>query len=238
MSFVTTPIRQVLYDNVHQPNAHEHHTKAFWHHILTKDLFPEEHFAVLTESTPSSHLDDALRRVDLLVSTFNPQQKLRIIFINEMKRKGGSADSVEAQVQEACEACVKETKEDVWAMTVIGTTAKMWQYTSGKTFYALTSVYIDAKSPSAQLIRDIVVNMKASIANGSSASIASGPPAQYDSLFLIAKFELTFIIGQHKLLTAGTQLVTVDRGTSEMAHGQTIFYHSLPASNDKTCFSL
>jgi hypothetical protein len=176
MSFVTTPIRTTLYNNVQASNAHEHHTKAFWQHIFAKDLFTEEEYAVSTERTPSSHPNDALRRVDLVVSTYTPQQTLRIIFINEMKKKGGSADAVEAQVQEACQACVRETKEDVWAMTAIGTTAKMWQYTPGNIFYALTADYVDAASQGAQTIRDIVANLKASIVNK--------PITQYESLFL------------------------------------------------------
>jgi len=160
MSLLTTDARIVLYNKVHEPDTQEYNLKAFWYHIINKEFFAGEEWVFSTEIPPSSHRDSALRRVGFHVSTLKPSQKLQIIFICELKRKGSSPDSVEAQVQDACEACVKDTGNDVWAMAAIGTKAKLFQYTTKNEFKSLTTEYIDASKPQAQEIRDIFARMK------------------------------------------------------------------------------
>lgn len=162
MSLLTTDTRVLLYHKVHEPDAQEYDLKAFWQHITSKEFFTEEEWVFPSERLPSSHRDAAPRRAGFKVSTLNPMQQLQILFICEITRKDSSPDSVEAQVQEACEACVKETGKNVWAMAAIGTKAKLFCYTTKNEFTPLTAEYIDADQPEAQKIRDAFARMKLS----------------------------------------------------------------------------
>lgn len=148
-----------------------------------------------------------------------------------MKKSTGSSYDVESQLQEACQACVLNTNEDVYAISTIGTSAKMFQYTRNNHFLELTNGYVGASTPQAQDIRDVVNVIKRTIS-------ANNTSVQYDSFILAGKTGLTFTIGHimysppcnsnllpaRLLQTAGILLLMelIGRGTTGMAHGQII----------------
>jgi len=120
-------------------------------YILGKEFFYEEIYAVTTETVPSSHPDQSLRRVDIKVSAFHPVRRvLRIILLCEVKRAGGSQDAVEAQLQQACEACARDSGDDVWGMAAVGTAAKIFHQTTTNAFWPVTTGYLDVGTPQAQ----------------------------------------------------------------------------------------
>ncbi|KAF9695040.1 hypothetical protein EKO04_006700 [Ascochyta lentis] len=120
--------------------------------FLRTEYFTSKDIVVATESPPTPLASDAFRRVDFHVSIFNRFQKLQIVAICEIKRSRGAIDDVEAQLQEACEACVKHTKEDVWGIAIIGTKAQVFQYTAKNRFFTITAGYIEANSPQASAL--------------------------------------------------------------------------------------
>ncbi|KAI0571338.1 hypothetical protein TUN199_10423 [Pyrenophora tritici-repentis] len=173
MTLLTTPTLIQLYNNILQLNAHEHHSKTFWTHLLRTQFFPEEDFVIATESPPTPLPDDSLRRVDFHISIFNRTQKLQIIAICEIKKATGSIDEVEAQLQQACQACVTYTKADVWGIAVVGTKAQILHYTMQNSFYPLTNGYVDANSSEANTLRNTLLSIKTVIKNQTASSSAT-----------------------------------------------------------------
>ncbi|KAF1357803.1 hypothetical protein EJ07DRAFT_180861 [Lizonia empirigonia] len=180
MSLLTTPTLIQLYNNILQPNAHEHHSKTFWTHLLRTQFFPEDDFVIATESPPTPLSQDSLRRVDFHISIFNRLQKLQIIAICEIKKATGSIDEVEAQLQQACEACVKYTKEDVWGIAVRGTKAQILCYEVQNRYYPLTKGYIDSNSSEASSLCNTLLSIKSTIKSLTASSSAT-PDGWYDA---------------------------------------------------------
>jgi hypothetical protein len=146
MSLITTQTLRTLYNRAHLPIAHEHHTITFWMHLFSKIYFQEEHWVVAQEPPPTDSDEDQLRRIDINISTVASNDQILIRIVCEGKRAGGSMFEVESQASQACEArCM--TGGSVWAITVIGTTAQAWSYTTRprRSFLSLTNeAYIDA----------------------------------------------------------------------------------------------
>ncbi|KAI1680255.1 hypothetical protein KJE20_10895 [Pyrenophora tritici-repentis] len=180
MSLLTTPTLVQLYNNILQPNAHEHHSKTFWTHLLRTKFFPEDDFVIATESPPTPLPQDSLRRVDFHISIFNRLQKLQIIAICEIKKATGSIDEVEAQLQQACQACVTYTKEDVWGIAVRGTKAEILQYTANNRYFSLTDGYMDANLPQANKLHDVLLSIKTKMSQPAASSSAT-PDGWYDA---------------------------------------------------------
>ncbi|KAF2633026.1 hypothetical protein BU25DRAFT_87748 [Macroventuria anomochaeta] len=179
MSLLTTPTLVYLYNNILEPRAHEHHSKTFWTHLIRTKFFPEDDFVIATESPPTPLAEDALRRVDFHISVFNQFQKLQIIAICEIKKARGSVDEVESQLQQACEACARFTKDDVWGIAIVGTKAQILQYTAKNRYFPLTQGYIDANSPQAGALSDVFSAIKAAISKPIASSSAT-PDGWYD----------------------------------------------------------
>jgi hypothetical protein len=180
MSLITTPTLRLLYDRARPAAAHEHHTITFWMHLFNKIYFHDEQWVVAQEQPPNDSDEDKLRRIDINVSIAGNNNQLDVILICEGKRAGGSMYNVEGQAYQACEARCKNGGS-VWAITVIGTTAQTWQYTTRptKSFVSLTNkAYIDADDAfNAPLLHSHLSKMRMQLIP-SSGHILMSQPAQ------------------------------------------------------------
>jgi len=179
MSLLTSPALVYLYNKILQPGAHEHHSKTFWAHLIRTKFLQGDDIVIATESPPTPLAEDAFRRVDFHVCIINQYQKLQIIAICEIKKATGSIDELESQLQQACEACVRYTKDDVWGIAIRGTKAQILQYTTSNRYFPLTNGYIDANSPEASELSRVLMMIKTEISKPI-ASSSVVPDGWYD----------------------------------------------------------
>jgi len=168
-----------LYQIAQANSTDEHESRSFWNYYLSKVIFVDKAFYVDPEKPASG--SDPLRRVDLVVKYFEAETGIpRVLIFHEAKKHAASGHhmtSVEGQAHEACATyCASSKFTHVYAMTTLGTTARLWKFESGSGLTPLygsqqnldRGSYIDANSPEAYHIRDGLIQMK------------NLPPSHYD----------------------------------------------------------
>ncbi|KAF3031411.1 hypothetical protein E8E12_001481 [Didymella heteroderae] len=165
MSLLTTPQLVALYNNILKAGAHEYNSKTFWSHLIRTGFIKSEDVIYASEIPPTPLSADKFRRVDFGFYTLNRHLELQVVALGEIKRATGSIDEVEAQLQEACQACVMYTKEDVWGIAMKGTMAQVFQHTyATNQFFSITGdKYIDANSPNAGILANAFTTLATSI---------------------------------------------------------------------------
>jgi hypothetical protein len=119
----------------------EHHTTALMSQILSRNIFTEEHFAVLTEQPPSPA---SRKSVDIVVSYFtNDREDLRILCICEYKRtkitQEWSLAALERQALDYSRICLKDTGVDfIYTATMAGCRMRLWKCEDGGDRYLFT----------------------------------------------------------------------------------------------------
>lgn len=174
MSLLTNPVITAYYNAVGL--NHENAAVAFWT-VVVKGLFPEEPYAFVPQMPASAN--DPLRRVDgqlqyVEAGTF----RIMVLFFYEAKRASQSPTemtAVEGQAFEACGSFLNANRQltHIYAVTTIGTEARLWKCLPDRTFQSLTvdssqrappqgtrSAYIDANSPDAYKLRNGFLHMK------------------------------------------------------------------------------
>ncbi|KAF1921138.1 hypothetical protein BDU57DRAFT_562739 [Ampelomyces quisqualis] len=113
--------------------AQEHETITFWEYLFNKRYFVGEAWFVASQKPPSSATEDRRRRIDLNINYYDGAiDEVKIIAIVEGKKTSTQpavVENVEAQAYEACAARCK-SGGSVWAITVIGTAARVWKFTT------------------------------------------------------------------------------------------------------------
>ena len=71
------------------------------------------------------------------------------------------------------------SRTDVWRIAILGTKAKIFQYTPGNRFYSRTNDYIDASSRNAQDLHDVSLAMKTPVSKPITSSSVT-PDGWYD----------------------------------------------------------
>jgi len=133
MSLVTPGVVRKLYNDANAPQAQEHETITFWEYLFNKRYFTGEAWFVASQKPPSTEVEDRRRRIDLNVNYFDGASgEIKIVAIVEGKRASTQpavVEQVEAQAYQACAARCR-SGGSVWAITVIGTAARVWKYTT------------------------------------------------------------------------------------------------------------
>ncbi|KAF9733708.1 hypothetical protein PMIN01_08051 [Paraphaeosphaeria minitans] len=169
MSLITNTFLRAFYQGVNPQN--EHSAVTFWAYVF-KVYFPEEHFLFDTQK-PASH-SDPLRRVDgKLTYVENQTNRLMVLFFFEAKRTSqaqAEMQAVEGQAFEACGTFLSSQPHlsHIYAVTTIGTEARVWKYSADRTFLGLgnsspsgtRAAYIDADSAAASTLRSALLHMK------------------------------------------------------------------------------
>jgi hypothetical protein len=116
-----------------------------------------------------------LRRVDVVVKYFEAETlKPRVLLFHEAKKQAASKSdvkTVELQANDACKTyCESSGFTHVFAMTTVGTSARLWKYESaggrltplfGSSAFGDGDAYIDANSSNAHSIKNGLRHIKA-----------------------------------------------------------------------------
>lgn len=132
MSLLTTTTLAILYNAANAQEAQEHEAVTFWDHLWQKVYFPEEQWVIAQQSPPTGHTGDRRRRMDTGIFLVNPVL-CRLEMVAAVEGKGRDAgpkgiEEVEMQAEQACKSRCLDTS-GVWAVTFIGTKARVWKYT-------------------------------------------------------------------------------------------------------------
>lgn len=127
MSIVNTPILKVLWKRA---NANpEAKTTAFWEAYINSEFPIKDNYAVASQQPPNDAPGN-LRRVDLTVDKLINESLLHRLFIFEAKKSSASQSEIDDLEIQGFEACVQHLRyterEHMYAMTVIGTSARLW----------------------------------------------------------------------------------------------------------------
>ncbi len=109
-------------------------TTRFWEYIFNKGPFADGRWTVSSQHPPTDEEGD-LRRIDLVVERKDDNDGSATLLFMEAKRANVSInqiDQVEYQAFTACCANLFATKRPaIWAMTCVGTMARLWAYKNG-----------------------------------------------------------------------------------------------------------
>ncbi|KAL8932672.1 MAG: hypothetical protein Q9216_006734 [Gyalolechia sp. 2 TL-2023] len=134
MSLVTTPYLRVYWVAAVSAPESEQESVEFWHEILTRSMFAgKPDISVFQESHPAT---GDKRKVDLVVKKIVlPSIKIHILCFVEVKKPNAPQSLIDEVEGQAITACMSYTivnnMEFVYAMTAIGTTARLWYYEKG-----------------------------------------------------------------------------------------------------------
>ena len=149
----------------------EHSAVSFWAYVF-KRYFHEDHF-LYDPQKPASE-QDPLRRVDGKLSYVEKDtNNIMVLFFHEAKKRDSTGtalmEAVEAQAFEACGTYLwgKQALTHVYAVTTIGTRARVWKYTKTGA-QSLTdsrpsgtlNAYIEASHPDSSKLRTALLHMK------------------------------------------------------------------------------
>lgn len=133
MSLVTDETLAELWERAQAAVESEWPSRTFWSHLLSKHIFARMNDVVAVEEPPSS--GDPRRRIDIIVSYTNAERRLSVLCFVECKRPNATVyltDEVEHQAFNACVSYLSEKNLDfVYAMTTLGTRARLWTYFRG-----------------------------------------------------------------------------------------------------------
>lgn len=127
MSIITTPVLLSLWtDAQYHPDWA---TTRFWEYLI-RNVFNQDDWVVSSQQPPS-HNPRVGRRVDLLVEHIEPATGISsTILFMEMKRAAASQTELTACEHQAftggCEYSIDTNMSRVWAMTCIGSQARLW----------------------------------------------------------------------------------------------------------------
>lgn len=105
-------------------------TTRLWEYIFNHIIFKDEKWVVSSQQ-PATHQEGELRRVDLVVEKMNSDAtKVESVLFIEAKRASASTADIQAAEHQIFTAgyayCIDAEVENVWAMTCIGSAARLW----------------------------------------------------------------------------------------------------------------
>ncbi|KAJ4328564.1 hypothetical protein N0V84_000923 [Fusarium piperis] len=130
MSVINTPRLDRLWQEA-QIHA-EWATTRLWEYIFNRIVFNDEEWVVSSQQ-PATRQEGELRRVDLVVEKMNNDATNieTILFIEAKRTNASPVDIDEAEHQAftaACAYCIDAKVESTWAMTCIGSAARLWMF--------------------------------------------------------------------------------------------------------------
>ncbi|KAF2022725.1 hypothetical protein EK21DRAFT_119451 [Setomelanomma holmii] len=134
-SLLEDPVTNILWQRVQNLSSYENQAQSFWHHVYTKEFFPERSYVVDYEEPPIEE-EQGKRKVDQIVSQLVPDWgTLYILLFHEIKRNeisNADLEWVENQAYLACESyCKKHDIGVMYAQTSVGTRARFFVYKPG-----------------------------------------------------------------------------------------------------------
>lgn len=110
-------------------------TTRLWEYIFNHTIFKDEKWVVSSQQ-PTSRQEGELRRVDLVVEKMNSDAtKVETVLFIEAKRASASTDDIKEAEHQAftatCAYCIDTGAESIWAMTCIGSVARLWAFKNG-----------------------------------------------------------------------------------------------------------
>ncbi|KAH6670189.1 hypothetical protein B0J14DRAFT_114174 [Halenospora varia] len=131
MSLNTPQLRKLWADAQSRP---EWATTKFWEYIFSHNAFGG-HQWVVSSQQPPTYIEGDLRRVDLVVEKIDENANSATLLFMEAKRANATLDQVQEVEYQAFTACCANlyatNKTSIWAMTCVGTTARLWAYKYG-----------------------------------------------------------------------------------------------------------
>lgn len=143
-------------------------TTKFWEHII-RPWYPAKEKWVIASQQPPTDKDVNLRRVELVVDKWiGTSQLMHRLFIFEAKKHSASVTEIDELEHQAYNASVAHlhysSREQLYAMTVIGTRARLWVVDTVETYLipwipediglSEKTEYIKAHSTGGHLIED------------------------------------------------------------------------------------
>ena len=136
MSLITDPTLATLWREAQVATESEWPSRTFWLHLFTKHIFFRKSDIVAVEEPPSSTV--AKRRIDIIVKYTNAEHQIFVLCFVECKRPNAPItliDEVEHQAFNACASYLSDNNlEFVYAMTTLGTRARLWKYFRGNDY--------------------------------------------------------------------------------------------------------
>ncbi len=131
MSINTPQLRKLWADAQSRP---EWASTKFWEYIFSHNAFDGHQWAVSSQQPPTYDEGD-LRRVDLVVEKIDENANSAALLFMEAKRANATLDQVQEVEYQAFTACCANlyatNKASIWAMTCVGTRARLWAYQYG-----------------------------------------------------------------------------------------------------------
>lgn len=127
MSIVRTATERALWEQAQ--TKPEWGTTRLWEHKVHKEFPAGEDWIVASQQPPTDE-DGNLRRVDLVVDKWKRENYTHRLFIFEAKKKSATLTEIDELEQQAYNAClaylIYTDREHMYAMTVVGTMARLW----------------------------------------------------------------------------------------------------------------
>ena len=171
MSLVTDETLVALWERAQAAPESEWPSRTFWSHLLSKHIFSRKDDVIAVEEPPSS--GDAKRRIDIIVSYTNAERRICVLCFVKCKRPNATVYLVDKVEHQAFNACVSYLSENdltfVYAMTTLGTRARLWMYVRGHDYLDLLfgskdilakKEYIEAHSTQAEQLTSGFNTMK------------------------------------------------------------------------------
>lgn len=171
-----------LWKHAHAKGAGEPETLSFWQHLLARHEFSEEYWIIDAEIRPEP---GSRSRVDRGIRYMSTDDQLLVLTFIEAK--GVSMESArkesERQALNACQAYLRSHswQKEIYAMTILVTTAKVWTYQQGsKRLEPMhDDHYIEANSSEGSQLRKCFERMKkfthARVADAPNLHVATQP---------------------------------------------------------------
>ncbi|GKU09617.1 unnamed protein product [Fusarium langsethiae] len=131
MSCINTTQLKNLWDQVR--TKPEWATTKFWEYVFKQNVFGSHHWAIASQQPPTADEND-LRRVDLVVENIDDHGNAATLLFMEAKRANITLDQIDVVEYQAFTACCAHLsytrRSSIWAMTCVGSTARLWAYRS------------------------------------------------------------------------------------------------------------
>ncbi|KAH7111462.1 hypothetical protein B0J13DRAFT_659937 [Dactylonectria estremocensis] len=129
MSQINTAQLRKLWDQVQKKP--EWATTKFWEYVFKQNVFGSHHWAIASQQPPTDDESD-LRRVDLVVENIDDRGNSTTLLFMEAKRANATLDQIDDVEYQAFTACCAHLyytgKPAIWAMTCVGSKARLWAY--------------------------------------------------------------------------------------------------------------
>lgn len=172
MSLVIDAYLSKLWKAAQAASDAETPSRSFWNQVLSKYIFDGREYAVDTEEQPSSASNEG--RIVITVKYFQPQEHfIPILCLVDAKPPNTDATlmhETERQTFDTCAGCLAANKlQHIYAMTTIGTRARLWVYRPGLDYLVPLfgsqdisdgSAYVEANSSDARKLTEAFHRMK------------------------------------------------------------------------------